>query len=60
MGTISIWLHPPSETPEDREIRLQGMRIRKAFPSIDFNRPKASQLMASTIRLDERKRRRKA
>ena len=37
-GTIEGWF---DRTPEDRAIREEGKRIRKAFPSIDFNRPGA-------------------
>jgi hypothetical protein len=37
MGTVGGWLYPTPETPEDRKIRLEGERIRKAFPSIDFD-----------------------
>jgi hypothetical protein len=40
MGTLECWLVPP-ETPEDRAIREEGERIRKAFPWIDFDHPKA-------------------
>jgi hypothetical protein len=32
MGTLSICLHPPHETPVDRAIREEGERLRKAFP----------------------------
>jgi hypothetical protein len=39
MGTVSIWLHPPQETPVDRAIREEGERLRKAFPTIDFDNP---------------------
>jgi hypothetical protein len=39
MGTVSIWLHPPQETPVDRAIREEGERLRKAFPTIDFDHP---------------------
>jgi hypothetical protein len=45
MGTIEIWLDRRSETPDDRAIRLGGERIRRAFPSIDFD-----QLMGSRLR----------
>jgi hypothetical protein len=38
MGTISIWLRPPRETPVDRAIREQGERLRKAFPWLDERR----------------------
>jgi len=40
-GTIEGWFDRTPETPEDRAIREEGKRIRKAFPSIDFNRPGA-------------------
>ena len=40
-GTIEGWFDRTPETPEDRAIREAGKRIRKAFPSIDFNRPGA-------------------
>jgi hypothetical protein len=41
MGTIEGWFHRTPETPEDRAIREEGERIRKAFPSIDFDHPGA-------------------
>jgi len=41
MGTLECWLVPTPETPEDRAIREEGERIRKAFPWIDFDHPKA-------------------
>jgi hypothetical protein len=28
MGTVSIWFHPPQETPVDRAIREEGERLR--------------------------------
>ncbi len=31
----------PPETPTDRAIREEGERLRKAFPEIDFDRPKS-------------------
>ena len=40
-GSIEGWFDRTPETPEDRAIREEGKRIRKAFPSIDFNRPGA-------------------
>ena len=40
MGTVSIWLNPPRETPVDRSIREEGERLRKAFPWLD-ERPEA-------------------
>jgi hypothetical protein len=39
MGTVSIWLHPPQETPVDRAIRKEGERPGCAFPKIDFDHP---------------------
>jgi hypothetical protein len=36
MGTVSIRLNPPPETPVDRAIREEGERLRNAFPGIDF------------------------
>jgi hypothetical protein len=39
MGTVSIWLRPPHETPVDRAIRERGERLRRAFPTIDFDNP---------------------
>ena len=30
---------PPQETPVDRAIREEGERLRKAFPTIDFDHP---------------------
>jgi hypothetical protein len=41
MGTIAGWLDRTPETREDRAIRLEGERIRKAFPKIDFDHPGA-------------------
>ena len=41
MGTIVGWFDRTPETPEDRAIREEGERIRKAFPSIDFDHPGA-------------------
>lgn len=41
MGTIEGWLCRSPEAPEDRAIREQGERIRKAFPDIDFDHPGA-------------------
>ena len=43
-------LGPFPETPEDRAIREEGKRIRKAFPDIDFDHPSGSRL---EIRLGE-------
>jgi len=40
-ASIGIWLFLPAETPEDRAIREEGERLRKAFPSIDFDHPGA-------------------
>jgi hypothetical protein len=39
MGTRSIWLCLPRETPVDRAIREEGERLRRAFPTIDFDNP---------------------
>jgi hypothetical protein len=39
MGTIEAWFDRTPETPEDRVIREEGERIRKAFPGIDFDHP---------------------
>jgi hypothetical protein len=36
-ATASLWLFPPRETAEDRAIREEGERLRRAFPSIDFD-----------------------
>ncbi len=33
------WLAPLPETPVDRAIREEGERLRKAFPTIDFDNP---------------------
>lgn len=44
MGTIEGWFDRSPETPEDRAIRLEGERIRKAFPTIDFDHPSGSRL----------------
>jgi hypothetical protein len=40
-ATIGIWLFPQAETPEDRAVRQEGERLRKAFPGTDFDRPGA-------------------
>jgi hypothetical protein len=32
-------LHPPEQTPVDRAIREEGERLRRAFPTIDFDHP---------------------
>jgi hypothetical protein len=34
-GTIGCGLDRTPETPEDRAVRVEGKRIRKAFPRID-------------------------
>jgi hypothetical protein len=41
MGTVKGWLDRTPETPEDHAIRQEGERIRKVFPSIDFDHPGA-------------------
>jgi hypothetical protein len=46
MGTIEGWFDRTPETPEDRAIRLEGERIRRAFPSIDFDHPGARTIRA--------------
>ena len=33
------WLAPLPETPVDRAIREEGERLRRAFPTIDFDHP---------------------
>ena len=40
-ASIRLWLFPPRETPEDRAIREEGERLRRAFPDIDFDHPGA-------------------
>ena len=37
--SVLDWLVPRPETPADRAIREQGERLRKAFPTIDFDHP---------------------
>jgi hypothetical protein len=57
MGTIECWLtgaqplkraasrlRRTPETPADRAIREEGERIRRVFPSIDFDRPGSRQV----------------
>ena len=44
MGTIEGWLDRKPETPEDRAIREEGERLRKACPSIDFGHPGARKI----------------
>jgi hypothetical protein len=39
-------VRPNPETPDDRAIREEGERIRKAFPSIDFDHPGARKTRA--------------
>jgi hypothetical protein len=41
MGTVEGWFDRTPETPEDRAIRQEGERIRKAFPEIDLDHPGA-------------------
>jgi hypothetical protein len=41
MGTIEGWFDRTPETPEDRAIREEGERLRKAFPRIDLDHPGA-------------------
>jgi hypothetical protein len=40
-ASIRLWLFPPRETPEDRAIREEGERLRRAVPDIDFDHPGA-------------------
>jgi hypothetical protein len=44
MGTIELWFDRTPETHQDRAIREDGERIRKAFPLIDFDHPGARTL----------------
>ena len=39
--SIRLWLFPTLETPEDRAIREEGERLRRAFPAVDFDHPGA-------------------
>ena len=39
--TVLARLFPARETPIDRAIREEGERLRKAFPEIDFDHPRA-------------------
>ena len=41
MGTIEGWLDRTPETAEDQAVREEGERMRRAFPSIDFDHPDA-------------------
>jgi hypothetical protein len=41
VASIRLWLFPLPETPEDRAIREEGERVRRAFPRIDFDHPGA-------------------
>jgi hypothetical protein len=41
VGTIEGWFDRTPESPEDGAIREEGERLRKAFPSIDFDHPGA-------------------
>jgi hypothetical protein len=47
LATIEGWVDISPETPEDRTIREEGERIRRAFPGIDFDHPGAG-----TVRID--------
>jgi hypothetical protein len=40
-ASIGIWLFPTPEAPEDRAIREEGERLRRAFPQVDFDQPSA-------------------
>lgn len=44
MGTLEGWLCPTDETPQDRAIREEAERVRKVFPSIDFDHPSAQKV----------------
>jgi hypothetical protein len=44
MGTIEGWFDRTPETPEDRAVREEGERIRRAFPSIDLDHPGARKI----------------
>jgi hypothetical protein len=46
MGTIEGWFDRTPETPEHRSIREEGERMRRAFPSIDFDHPGARSILA--------------
>ena len=37
--TLFDWLHPPPETPIDRAIREEGERLRRAFPTVNWDDP---------------------
>ena len=39
--SVLDWLSPLPETPTDRAIREEGERLRKVFPTIDFDNPGA-------------------
>ena len=41
MGTVAGCFDRTPETPEDQAVREEGERIRRAFPSIDFDHPGA-------------------
>jgi hypothetical protein len=44
METIVGWFDRTPETPEDRAVREEGERIRRAFPSIDLDHPGARKI----------------
>lgn len=48
MATVECWLDRRPESPETRAIRLEGERIRKAFPTFDFDRPSGTQLKSKS------------
>jgi len=44
MGTVAGCFDRTPETPEDQAVREEGERIRRAFPSIDFDHPGARKI----------------
>ena len=46
MGTVECLLGRRPESPETRAIRMAGERIRKAFPTIDFDHPNGTRLQS--------------
>ena len=48
MSTVECRLDRRPESPETRAIRLEGERIRSAFPTIDFDHPSGTRLKGRT------------
>jgi hypothetical protein len=51
---ILDWLEPKPEAPVDQAIREAGERLRKVFPTVDFDNPALRKLPQATIGLENR------